>query len=154
MSDYICKMCQAPQKGQPALRNATGCYCKSCRDVITERMIEGSRRAAESRRGVCPWCGDVITEKNRQAGREKESENVCAPCVRHRVWMLKSIRYSDRLADYVSKTEQREAPIREARAKAIAQSPPVKQSPTSADDRIARLESMIEKLTAALGGAP
>lgn len=154
---FTCVKCKGQFAGSPALRNATGCYCESCQDILVERMRSGAKRYADEQRGICPWCGDQITNANRQR-RDGEDSNVCAPCAKNRTWLLNCIRKTDRVAKYVARIEDREKDARRAnQARAVRQvviAQAITSQPDSRDDRIARLEAMIEKLTNALGGPP
>ncbi len=148
---YTCSMCKKETDGEVAFKNAAGTFCRECKSTIHARAAEASR-SRDTANGCCRWCGEKITPATRQAG--KHDENVCQPCCTKRDWLLKAIRLSDRPARYVARTEEREGPMREERAKAMktANMPLFEEAAKNdAESRLRRLELMIGKLTNALG---
>jgi len=149
---YTCSMCKKTTDGDVAFKNAAGSFCAECKAIIHSRAAQASKARAHVLGGFCIWCGEKITAATMQTG--KDDENVCQPCTTRRDWLLKAIRLSDRPARYVARTEERERPMREERAKAtqVANMPLFeKTTHNDAETRLRRLEEMIGKLTNALG---
>jgi hypothetical protein len=93
----------------------------------------------------------MINDTNKQ--KSKDDSMICRKCDLGREWLLKCIRNSDKAANYTARVEKKEAPIREARAKAqhknIAQEIP--QVDTTTQIRLSRLEHLLGKLAQELG---
>ena len=149
---YTCSMCKKATDGDVAFKNAAGSFCKECKAIIHSRAAEASKARSHAPNGCCRWCGEKITTATMQTG--KDDEHVCQPCTTRRDWLLNAIRHSDRPARYVARTEERERPMREERAKAMqAANMPLFEGTAhnDAETRLRRLELMIGKLTNALG---
>lgn len=70
---------------------------------------------------------------------------VCADCERMRNWLLICIRFSSKAAHYAQKTEEREGPQREIRAKSEVVANLTECKSTNLD-RITRLEAALNEL--------
>jgi DNA-directed RNA polymerase subunit RPC12/RpoP len=143
---YECVMCHKAMDGEPALKNGAGTFCPPCREVIRVRLAEAMEHRRQARlapdgRPTCTWCGRAI--KDGQAG-------VCQPCDSHRDWVLKTVRRTDRLARYVARIEEKEAPERSAREMARRRAEEQKPLPLAAPDpvaqRLERVEAMLAKM--------
>ena len=151
---YTCNRCKKDIQGEVAFKNAAGSFCPDCKAIIHARAAEGTRARNALLNGGCIWCGEKITPSN-PAGKSHEGCNIHLECEARRDWMLKCIRFSSKLAKYVARTEERERPLREEREKVARFTKPTvaedHSAPTEADARLLRLESMMNKLTRALG---
>jgi len=147
---YQCVMCHKAMDGEPALKNGAGTFCPPCREVIRTRLAEAMAARRQARLGpdgrpTCTWCGRAI--KDGQAG-------VCQTCDGHRDWVLKTVRRTDRLARYVARIEEKEAPERTAREQLREQTrrrfEEQKPLPLAAPDpvaqRLERVEAMLAKM--------
>jgi len=149
---YTCGMCKRSVDGEAALKNRAGSFCAECKVIIHARSIRGVRERSRAWDGKCGWCRQPITKGPMQPSRE--GEHVCYRCDRNRKWLLKAIRLSDHPALYVARTEERERPMREERAKAeiaVKQEIAEESAQSDAEARLLRLERMLKKLTQALG---
>lgn len=110
---YVCCSCKLTHRGDPHYRNGAGVFCQKCRARMLENIVAGTRALREARRGICPWCGaDTSGKTNVTNGN---ADNVCKVCDANQSWLLKCIRFSGYASKYVSRTESREAPSRQAR---------------------------------------
>ena len=158
---FKCATCKTTFEGTPALTNGAGMFCSGCDDARIHKLTEATRARYAEMGHDCMWCGEP--------GPHKDSSGltrVCNTCDNNRGWLLRCIRHSNRAADYVAKTEDRELPLRrdrqakEAAARlaaneALANAGSVTAAPVlrnEANERLDRLEQMIMKLTEALGG--
>jgi hypothetical protein len=150
---YNCKMCKALFTDDPALVNGTGEYCIDCKGVILSRSLRGRIEANKQFEGMCLWCGVEIDKSTAVTG--KLNEHVCYNCVKGRDWLLSVIRFSDRAAKYAKKTEERESPERERRkANTLVietRLTPKTETQNKTEDRLARLESILIKISSELG---
>jgi DNA-directed RNA polymerase subunit RPC12/RpoP len=146
---YICNKCKRKFEGDAVFKNGAGEFCRQCKEFIHKRAAEVQRQRNAERKGYCVWCGKKIINELVQRGFE--DENVCKDCRNHRDWMLKAIRFSDRVALYVARTESREGPLREARKNIPPPSDVVKDVSNDALARLDRLELAINKITCVLG---
>lgn len=114
---YRCNMCKHDFKFPAALKNATGTYCKDCREEIFRRMKNAARVGRVARKhandGKCRWLGCELTDHDIKT----YGGTVCGSCVAHRRWLLTCIRYSPHAAKYVASAEERERDDREQRNK-------------------------------------
>lgn len=166
---YRCVMCKTAMEGNPALINGAGSFCGDCKKEIYKRAADGCKSKIK-KIGACRWCGDrefIIRKPNNGV-----NEGVCTACENNREWLLKCIRFSHWPHQYVNRIEEREKPIREARireqlekekqeAAKVLEDTPKKSTQTSfelvrdphpLEGRLDRLETMLTKLTEALGG--
>lgn len=151
---YTCGMCKKSVEGEVAFKNGAGSFCPECKAIIHARAAEGARARSAKLNGNCVWCGEKITPSD-PAGKSHEACNIHVACEARRDWILKCIRFSDKLAKYVARTEERERPMREEREKALQSAKPTvvatEAMPNEAEARLRRLELMLNKLTQALG---
>jgi len=153
---YQCNMCKRDKSGLPAMKNNCGIFCEDCKAEISRKMIEAVKEKQANWNGLCEYCGKPITQNDPSSFmiRNSGGKYVHESCERKRDWMLDCIRYSGRLAQYVAKTEAKESDAREMRAAEMAKAKitSIQQFVETPDKRIDRLEKLVEKLTAALGG--
>lgn len=151
---YTCGMCKKSVEGEVAFANNAGNFCRECKAIIHARAAEGTRARSAALNGHCVWCGEKITPKA-PAGKSHKGCNIHLACEARRDWILKCIRFSDKLAKYVARTEERELPMREERKKAMQAAKPTVAAaeavPNEAEARLRRLELMLNKLTQTLG---
>lgn len=156
-------MCKQTKSGSPVFENNAGTFCQTCRDEMKRRSVAAVLKKRENFDGKCMYCGGTIDEKHPSSemlygagGYRSHCE-----CDTKRDWVLRCIRHSDKIAKYVEKTEKKEKPLREARLREAElksqESAKLRKTGNSKcedspDERIARLEKMIENLTNALGG--
>jgi len=155
MSEFTCSTCKGSFLGLPAMTNACGTFCLTCKHRILQRRMDAGRAPKEFD-GRCLWCGEMIPEGKRTSTRpdgEIVHENVHMECRGRRDWILRCIRYSDRVAKYVAAREAEEAPAREARAIEAARrsaAQPVSAAPTasasSLENQVRELREMLSKL--------
>lgn len=152
---HTCVTCKKSFYGDPGVTNACGTFCKSCWSNMREKMSQSGGKFSKYKRmgeSICIWCGIELDEDSKAGGKEL----VCAPCDKNRRWLLSCIRATPHAAKYVSGVEEREKKARDARIKnmeaAMKQNPATKEEEQGGDDRIDRLEKMMEKLVASLGG--
>lgn len=153
---YTCATCKQAFSGTPAMSNGAGKFCASCDSVRRERMIQGTRARYAALGDDCLYCG----AKGPHGTKDKPTR-VCKRCDDGRDWLLSCIRHSDKVVEYVTKTETKEKDARQARQaeearlrlQAADTAVPAQQEPdTKTQTRLDRLEAMLEKLTSALGG--
>lgn len=160
---YKCVMCKKDFSGEPALKNAIGCFCFECRRIMKERQAVGTKKRYKNRHCdggcYCAWCGKKITNENAYHSTAEDKNRlhgVCRECQNHRDWLLKCIRLSDRPSMYIKFVEEREAPKRierEALLKAQAVTIVETNNSNSKNDeaRLLRIEKMLNRLTNEFG---
>jgi hypothetical protein len=104
---------------KPAMQNACGQFCETCKAEMHAKASESMKQRIEALNGVCVWCGEMITDTS-PAGKSNEHCNIHASCESKRDWVLKCVRYSDRMAKYVTRIEDREKPIRDIREQQVS----------------------------------
>ncbi len=154
---YKCARCKNTYAGTPAMKNAAGEFCASCESVRKENLAKAMNARSEALGTDCLYCG-----AHGPHGTLDRPTRVCKRCDDGRDWLLACVRHSGKVADYVAKTEIKEKDARQARQAEEAKrrleaeiQPEAPQEPvadTKMQTRLDRLESMLEKLTAALGG--
>ncbi len=147
---FKCVFCKKEFTGEPVMRNGSGAYCKECKDELVRRMRIASQARRENFDGCCVWCGKKLTSENIRRG--KNNSGVCRSCDTHREWLLACIRHSDKPAKYVSRVEDKECILREARnAKKRQSAPQHIDTGKEALDRLSRLENILGKLASEFG---
>jgi hypothetical protein len=154
---YFCIKCKEEKQGAPKLTNGVGSFCPDCHQDMLERSKASIAERNQLLGDKCIWCGDEGIDIKRPNG---DTDRVCDKCQKGRSWLLSCIRHGERVAKYVAKTEQREAPARKLREKQALPFVPkgerVSFTPVSlhpaTEDRLNRIEAMLNKLTNALGG--
>jgi hypothetical protein len=147
---YTCNRCKKEYDGEPAMKNNAGIFCAECEAERKRRVSESHKQRIKSLNGCCIWCGEKV-EKHKIGS----DDHMCEPSKRLRDHLLKCIRFSDHAAKYVAAREAIEAPKREARlaaAMAARKEATPEPTPSDAEARLLRMEKMLNKLTAALGG--
>jgi deoxycytidylate deaminase len=111
---------------------------------MTRKQTEKIRALHAATDGVCKYCGD---KAEAFAGTKDDTIHVCKKCTGMIIpHVLKCIRYSDKMAKYVASREEKESPARNARDAARLIVATKKQEIKDPEDRITRLEGMIEEL--------
>lgn len=152
---YTCASCKKQIDAEPAVKNACGSFCPECRTVISEIQKQAitAKKEARALERTCNWCGTHITANNAPSG--KCDGYVCRQCETRRDWLLSAIRLSDHAAKYVARTEERERPGREDRERAMKAKAGHKLAadgtPFGFDERLNRIELMLNKFSKALG---
>jgi hypothetical protein len=145
---YFCIKCKEEKQGAPKLTNGVGSFCPDCHQQMLDRskaaIVERNRALGDK----CLWCGTPGALLVRSDG---DNQRVCKRCQEGRDWLLKCIRNGVHVARYVAKTEKRELPARKLRDEQAAPPAPA-VAPVAAEDRLNRIEAMLNKLTNALGG--
>jgi hypothetical protein len=158
MSDqkYVCKMCGSEKNGNPAFKNNAGDFCEDCKTEIHKRSTDAKSKISGQWDGCCKFCGHKITKAKPSPFMlfDAGAKHIHNDCANKRDWMLNCIRYSDYLSRYVFRTETKEREARELAKKEQKQMQMQASKPQEKieQSRIDRLELMIEKLAAALGG--
>ena len=149
-TQFRCTVCKKEFIGEPAMSNVCGDFCTTCaKDRNEKSKTVRLQNKLKSRAGavdtqLCNWCG---AEPALLGSRGL----ICGDCLKMRNKLLACVRFNDTVTKYVARVEAKEAPSKEARAKAIAPVPA--PAPTvPAGDRIASLESKFDALIEALGG--
>lgn len=163
---FTCCMCKKQFDGEPKVKNACGSFCAKCDSARNEKARNaqfGAKRAAAARRGggvrICPWCGRAT---DAPATRE---DPACRVCAKSRLWLSECIKFSDHVEKYVVPRSAKARDQRRA-AKVVKSAPvlplplptptpspiPVPVAPPSpVVDRVAALETIIEKIARELG---
>ena len=156
---YTCCMCKNEFAGNPYNVNGVGAFCAHCEKERINRVKAAQANSPEWDRR-CIYCGEIVTEQTAaKGGRDGHENHYHKKCDSNRGWILKCIRHSPKLAEYVQKTEKKEAPLRDERKKLEQVSKKsqieLQLQPTQStvpDARLDRMERMLNKLTAALMG--
>lgn len=133
---FSCVMCKNTFAGDPFWRNGAGTYCESCRREMRRRSAEGFVRSNRERDGICKYCGEKTTPR-----KDTDTCMVCITCSKNLYWVLKCIRYSDSLSIHVSKREEKHKNDRLEKKRSEQ-----KNIILQPDERISRLEGMVEQL--------
>ena len=150
---FKCDVCKETMSGEPAMKNAIGSWCNMCKAEFVRKAHAGQRRPKES----CIWCGKPFTASNTRApwpNGAGNSMNIHGNCIKKRDWLLMCIRHSDLVTKYVTRVEEREAPLREQRATETAEQIKlqlveeriVPDTTANTETRIDRMERLVESL--------
>jgi hypothetical protein len=129
-------MCKNTFAGEPFWKNGAGTFCEPCRKEMKRRAVEGFVTRNHEKDGICKYCGEKTTERP-----GTDTCMVCDVCSKNMYWVLKCIRFSDRLYRHVVSREEREKNER-VKKKQSEQNNRIAPS----DERISRLEGMMEQL--------
>jgi len=151
---FKCCMCKMFKDGEPEMKNGLGVFCKDCKDKMKTKTSEGIKGYKMKNDGYCLWCGEKIEDTDLK--KESGDNHVCCSCNRHRDWLLRCIRHTNRVIRYVTRVEEKEKPERKAREK-IRESreinaDQVEEKPLPEQEaRLNRIELMLNKLIGKLG---
>jgi len=129
--------------GSPERRNV---FCAGCKDEIAQRMVDATADRHDN--GICMWCGDAYTN------HDDATDHVCDDCKRKRDWVQKCGRFSNTIVRYVTNRAKKWEYHRLMMARKVEESKKpesVAHAVVESDDRLTRLELMMDKLCKSLG---